>query len=161
MKKHAVLVLLLSIGLVFFSVSANARPHQRKEISVVSKSQKHANPVVLIDTSSHNRKDTRSFVTTASWYKQGKVTANGEKFDPSALTAAHKTLPFGTIVKITNPTNEKQIFVRINDRGPFKRNREFDLSMNAAQLLGFKQKGVVKIVVEIMDKELKNASTKG
>lgn len=86
----------------------------------------------------------------ASWYNHGKVTANGERFNPRNLTAAHKTLPFGTIVKFTNPENNKVIYVRINDRGPFIRGREYDLTERAAELLGIKGKGVAKLKAHIL-----------
>src|SRR5690349_12270675 len=74
----------------------------------------------------------------ASWYGpdfHGKSTANGEIFDQNALTAAHKTLPMPTIVRVTNLENGRSIEVRINDRGPFKNNRVIDLTRRGAQLL--------------------------
>ncbi|TVR05053.1 MAG: septal ring lytic transglycosylase RlpA family protein, partial [Spirochaetaceae bacterium] len=67
----------------------------------------------------------------ASWYGgkfQGRLTANGEVFDTNQLTAAHRTLPFGTIVRVINPVSEQQVVVRINDRGPFVEGRVIDLS---------------------------------
>jgi rare lipoprotein A len=92
----------------------------------------------------------REKTVLASWYNHGKVTANGERFNPRNLTAAHKTLPFGTIVRFTNPENNKVIFVRINDRGPFIRGRDFDLTEHAAALLGIKGKGVAKLKAYIL-----------
>lgn len=86
-----------------------------------------------------------------SWYGpgfNGKKTASGERFNQYALTAAHKTLPFGTRVKITNPINNKSVIVRVNDRGPFIKGREFDLSKAAAQSIGIK--GVGKVNFEIL-----------
>lgn len=88
--------------------------------------------------------------TTVSWYNHGTKTANGEKYNPHALTVAHKSLPFGTIVKFTNPDNNHTVYARVNDRGPYIRGREFDLSMKCAQLLGFKDKGVMKLKVQIL-----------
>lgn len=70
----------------------------------------------------------------ASWYQYGKRTANGEKFRPDGLTAAHRTLPFGTKLRLTY--KGKSIIVRINDRGPFIRKRSLDLSRGAARALG-------------------------
>lgn len=87
----------------------------------------------------------------ASWYGKefhGKTTANGEIFDQSALTAAHKSLPFGTILQITNPKNHKTIFVRINDRGPFVFGRDLDLSKASAKALGILHNGVVRVKVQ-------------
>ncbi|WP_343343990.1 septal ring lytic transglycosylase RlpA family protein [Sphingomicrobium sp. XHP0239] len=66
----------------------------------------------------------------------GRPTANGERFDPSAMTAAHRTLPFGTMVEVTNTANGKTVTVRINDRGPFHGNRAIDLSRGAAEKIG-------------------------
>jgi rare lipoprotein A len=89
-------------------------------------------------------------MTTASWYKHGKVTANGEKFYPYGFTVAHKTLPFGTIVRFTNPETNKEVIARVNDRGPFVKGREFDLSIGCAIQLGMKDKGVSKLKVKII-----------
>ena len=87
----------------------------------------------------------------ASWYGprfHGKLTANGEIFDQSALTAASKTLKFGTLLKIINPKNQKSVIVRINDRGPYIAGRQLDLSKGAAQALGMVKRGVIKVNVE-------------
>lgn len=73
----------------------------------------------------------------ASWYALHTRTASGERMNPSALTAAHRTLPFGTRVKVTNQSNGRSVVVRINDRGPFIRGRVLDLSKGAANQLGF------------------------
>jgi rare lipoprotein A len=89
-------------------------------------------------------------IMTASWYGprfHGKSTANGEKFDQAALTAAHKSLPFGTILKITNLKNNKSVVIRINDRGPYVDGRDLDLSKATAKALGILHKGVVKVKV--------------
>lgn len=86
---------------------------------------------------------------SASWYGKrfhGGPTASGEKFDMNALTAAHKTLPFNSKVKVTNLVTGSNIVVRINDRGPFTEGRLIDVSSAAAELLGFNGKGVVKKV---------------
>lgn len=80
----------------------------------------------------------------ASYYGRrfaGRPTANGEVFDPSELTAAHRTLPFGSMVRVTNPRNGREVTVRINDRGPFHGNRIIDLSRKAAQKIGLVQRG--------------------
>jgi len=72
----------------------------------------------------------------ASWYALHSRTASGERMNPSALTAAHRTLPFGTRLKVTNQRNGKSVVVRINDRGPFVRGRVLDLSRAAAREIG-------------------------
>jgi rare lipoprotein A len=92
----------------------------------------------------------RRYNARASWYRHGKVTANGERYDPMGLTVAHKTLPFGTIVRFTNPDNGQSVIVRVNDRGPYIRGREFDLSLGSARVLGIEQRGVMDLRVEIL-----------
>jgi rare lipoprotein A len=92
----------------------------------------------------------------ASWYGpdfHGKSTANGEIFDQNALTAAHKTLPMPTIVRVTNLENGRSIEVRINDRGPFKNNRVIDLTRRGAQLLGFEGQGTARVRVQVMKED--------
>jgi len=87
----------------------------------------------------------------ASWYGpgfHGHKTANGEVYDQMSFTAAHKSLKFGTLLKITNLKNSKSVVVRINDRGPYIHGRDLDLSKAAALELGFIRKGVSKIKVE-------------
>lgn len=89
----------------------------------------------------------------ASWYGEqfhGKFTANGEIFDLNGLTAAHRTLPMPTIVRVTNLENGRSLAVRVNDRGPYARGRIIDLSRRAAQLLGFEGQGTAKVRVQLM-----------
>lgn len=81
----------------------------------------------------------------------GRKTASGEIFDKNKMTAAHKTLPFGTIVKVTNLKNNLSVLVVINDRGPFVEGRIIDLSYLAAQKLDFIKEGVVPVEIEILD----------
>lgn len=75
----------------------------------------------------------------------GRKTANGERFNKNKLTAAHKTIPFGTIVKVTNLSNGKTVKVRINDRGPFVKGRIIDLSLKAAKKIDMRGKGVADV----------------
>ncbi len=82
---------------------------------------------------------------SASWYALQSQTASGEQMNPAELTAAHRTLPFGTKLKVTNRLNGKSVVVRINDRGPFIKGRMIDLSKAAAKKLGFIKKGVADI----------------
>ena len=87
----------------------------------------------------------------ASYYgarHHGNKTASGERFDQNALTAAHRTLPFGTRVRVTNLRNERSVVVRINDRGPYARGRIIDLSRKAAEQLDMIRAGVVPVRVE-------------
>jgi rare lipoprotein A len=94
-------------------------------------------------------------VGNASWYgKQfhGRTTSSGEDFDMFELTAAHRTLPLGTFVKVTNLKNGKWIIVRINDRGPYVGNRIMDLSYGAARLLNFRD-GVERVRIDLIQPE--------
>ena len=92
----------------------------------------------------------------ASWYGDefaGKPTASGEIFDPNQISAAHRTLPLPSIVRVTNLENGRALAIRVNDRGPFAHGRIIDLSRRAAQLLGFHAQGTAKVRVEIMEEE--------
>lgn len=89
----------------------------------------------------------------ASWYGEeceGNLTASGEIYDINGLTAAHRRLPLGTRIKVTNLKNKKSLIVRINDRGPFVDNRFLDLSMAAARKLGFMEAGFALVRAEIV-----------
>jgi rare lipoprotein A len=86
----------------------------------------------------------------ASWYSTGRITASGETFNPKHLTVAHKTLPFGTVLRVTNLNNNKFVYVTVNDRGPYIRGREIDLSKRAAERLDFIENGVAKTRIEII-----------
>ena len=80
----------------------------------------------------------------------GKTTANGETFDPEALTMAHRTLPFGTRVRVTNLENQRSVVVTVNDRGPFVAGRIGDLSLAAARQLGMVASGVIDAILEVL-----------
>ena len=84
----------------------------------------------------------------ATWYGVGRGTASGERFNKHAMAAAHRTLPFGTRVRVTNQRNGRSVIVRINDRGPFVRGRIIDVTEAAAVQLGMKRDGVVPVKVE-------------
>lgn len=89
----------------------------------------------------------------ASWYGpkfHGRRTANGEIFNMNLLTAAHPTLPMPVRVRVTNLENDRSVIVRVNDRGPFKKNREIDMSRRAAEVLGFVEKGTARVRVEYL-----------
>lgn len=87
----------------------------------------------------------------ASWYALTSKTASGERMNPMGMTAAHKTLPLGTKVKVTNLRNQRSVVVRINDRGPFVKGRMIDLSKGAAQKLGFISAGHTRVQIEPAD----------
>src|SRR5688572_14946380 len=89
----------------------------------------------------------------ASWYGEefaGRTTANGEIFDPSLLTAAHRTLPFGTVVDVTNPKTSQTVRVRVNDRGPYIGGRIIDLSYAAAKQIGLIEPGIGEVIFKIV-----------
>jgi rare lipoprotein A len=90
----------------------------------------------------------------ASYYAHdfhGKLTSNGETFDMNALTAAHRTFPFGTKVRVTNMENNKTVIVRVNDRGPFKEGRIMDLSMGAAKEIDVIRNGTARVRLEVIE----------
>ncbi len=95
----------------------------------------------------------RPKTVTASWYGQefsGRRTANGDRYDPRALTAAHKTLPLGTKIRVTNPRTGAQVLVTVTDRGPYVGRRELDLSKAAAREVGILSSGVASVVIEVL-----------
>ncbi|WP_407945614.1 septal ring lytic transglycosylase RlpA family protein [Paraburkholderia elongata] len=92
----------------------------------------------------------------ASWYGRGfhgRRTANGERFDMHALTAAHRTLPLGAYVRVTNPATSRSVVVRINDRGPYARGRVIDLSMAAATALDMRHAGTARVQIEGLSRQ--------
>jgi len=102
-----------------------------------------------------------------SWYGDefaGRLTANGEIFDPNKVTAAHKTLPMPSVVRVTNLDNGKSLVVRINDRGPFVSGRIIDLSREAARLIGYRDNGLAKVRVQVLAEQslrLENLARRG
>lgn len=92
-------------------------------------------------------------VGTASWYGpkyHGRTTASGERYDMEALTAAHRTLPFGTRVRVTNLVNGRKIVLKVNDRGPFIAGRVIDVSRRAARELDFLEAGLAEVRIEVL-----------
>ena len=86
----------------------------------------------------------------ASYYKMGKRTANGERYNPLGFTCAHRRLPFGTRLIVTNLSNKRSVVVRVNDRGPFVRSRVLDLSYGAARAIGMTGRGLARIQFEVL-----------
>ena len=90
----------------------------------------------------------------ASFYADkfnGRKTASGERFDPNAMTAAHRTLSFGSLVAVTNLANGQEVVVRVNDRGPWGKSRILDVSYAAAKQLGMHRSGTAKVKLELLD----------
>lgn len=142
------LSVLVLVGLVGFTVIeknsfVNETPKLVEEFVPNTVTQKVVNSSVV--------KYSERGTMKASWYGprfHGKKTANGEVYDQMAFTAAHKSLPFGTLLKLTNPRNGKSVVVRINDRGPYIPGRQLDLSKGAAIQLGVMKNGVSRLKVE-------------
>src|SRR5258708_21177267 len=107
----------------------------------------------LVAHLNHRVKPIKSWVGNSSWYGpgfNGHKTANGERFDCEALTAAHPNLPFGSLVRVVNPRNGKFELVRINDRGPYQEGREIDVSYRVARKIGLIHSGVSQVRLELM-----------
>ncbi len=114
------------------------------------------NPYTVLGKTYYPMNDARTYnvVGTASWYGtkfHGQATANGEQYDLYGMTAAHKTLPLPSYVRVTNLDNGKSVIVRVNDRGPFYSDRVIDLSFAAAKKLGYAETGTARVKVEGID----------
>ena len=112
--------------------------------------------VFLLSVSSFSFASVYKSSAEASYYAEkyhGRKTASGESFNMYAMTCAHKTLPFGTLLRVTNLSNNKSVDVRVNDRGPFVKGREIDVSKAAAQKLGMIKSGTARVRIEIIDKK--------
>ncbi|MBE7637349.1 septal ring lytic transglycosylase RlpA family protein [Sneathiella sp. P13V-1] len=130
---------------------------EEKKVASIRANRKVGKPY-KIDGIWYYPKEQPGYVETglASWYGDpfhGRKTANGETYNMNLMTAAHKTLPMPTEVRVTNLENGRSIVVTINDRGPFVHGRIIDLSRRAAQLLGIIQKGTAKVRVEALDSD--------
>lgn len=109
---------------------------------------------LLVGCSSSDSHASNQLAGKASWYGSkfhGKLTASGETYDMRALTAAHRTLAFGTIVRVTNTANNKSVDVKINDRGPYADNRVIDLSQKAFERIGDTSKGIISVKIQVID----------
>ncbi|MCW9098552.1 MAG: septal ring lytic transglycosylase RlpA family protein [Ignavibacteriaceae bacterium] len=158
MKSLAIVFFMIVIGgLVGFTVINNEKKENSESILIeelVPETIKES----TVNTSSVDYINLGTM--KASWYGpkfHGKLTANGEIYDQMALTAAHKTLKFGTLLKVTNPKNGKSVIIRINDRGPYIGDRELDLSKGSAIKLGLIEKGVSRVKIqEVTPGEIEN-----
>ena len=99
---------------------------------------------VAIDGAAH----AQSWTGKASFYSHGSRTASGARYDPGAMTAAHKTLPFGSRLRVTNLANQRSVLVTVNDRGPFVGGRILDLSAGAADVIGMRHSGVAQVRID-------------
>lgn len=108
---------------------------------------------IAVSAVAHPAKADSEQTGIASYYSEGRATASGERFNSGALTAAHRSLPFNTKVRVTNLKNGKSVVVRINDRGPFVRGRIIDVTRAAASELGFTGHGLTKVKVAVVRDE--------
>lgn len=120
-------------------------------------------PTALLakETRQHHANANKSNIGMASFYAakfNGRRTASGEIFNNSAMTAAHRSLPFGTQVKVTNVRNGRSVVVRINDRGPYAKGRVIDLTKAAAKKIGLSRSGVARVKLEVLSKVKQNGS---
>jgi len=147
-----ILTLLLSAGLAFASDPSTAKGTQ-----VVTKEAQHqSEKTQAIKTKIKTHKKPVQ-VGPASWYGkgfQGRPTASGEPYDMYQYTAASKSLPLGSWVKVTNLRNGKWLIVKVNDRGPYVGNRIMDVSYSAAKMLDFKSRGITKVKLEVVEPDL-------
>jgi rare lipoprotein A len=139
--------ILIMISLVGFTYIENEK--------IIAEPEDNSPKTIIVDRESLTKTTLVEYIDKgtmkASWYGprfHGRITANGEVFDQMGFTAAHKKLKFGTVLRITNPQNDKSVVVRINDRGPFKFGRQLDLSKAAAMELEILEKGVARLKVE-------------
>jgi rare lipoprotein A len=160
MKRRTVFLIGAVIGLQLYSTPLmQAEPATGLGSDEISQSV-----AALVQDSLHTQEPpgtAAADTVVATYYSRrfhGRRTASGEKFDRFALTCAHKTLPFNTLIKVTNPNNNKSVVVRVNDRGPFKKNRKLDLSYAAAEELGMLSAGVMKVVMEVLPADSLNTS---
>jgi rare lipoprotein A (peptidoglycan hydrolase) len=150
----------LGLGMLTLVPSANPAA------SVRSSSPVQQAPTTLSKSGSTSRamgqmKPLAAWDCMTSWYGEdfdGQPTANGETYDMYAETAAHPTLPLGSIVRVVNPRNHRSQVVRINDRGPYVQGRELDVSYAVARKLGFDQRGLAKVRLELLEVPSRPAS---
>jgi rare lipoprotein A len=134
--------------------SEAAAPAQRRSALLAMFAPRHPvepQPAPAVLAAPKSKKAGHKLSGLASFYRlAGYKTANGETFDPNLLTAAHRTLPFGTKLRVTNEKTGKSVVVRVNDRGPFIPGRELDLSYSAAETLGMVEQGVGKVQMTVL-----------
>lgn len=150
----------LGLGMLVLAPSANPTPR----VQGSNPSQAMIRPASTSNTNSNDLSQPRPlavWICTTSWYGEdfdGHPTANGETYDMYAETAAHPTLPLGSVVRVINTKNHRSQVVRINDRGPYVEGRELDVSYEVARRLGFDQHGLAKVRLELLEVPTRPAS---
>ena len=146
---------ILAFGLTFISCTSSPRFYSKETIKVQKENKRFF--VVeesKIDTLHNLSNEVETITGFASFYADdfdGKQTANGEVFNMYELTAAHRTYPFNTMIRVVNLANDRTTIVRINDRGPFVDGRIIDLSLGAATQLGMDKTGIQEVRLEIIE----------
>jgi rare lipoprotein A len=138
-----------------FLVSGSGAQAEANTVAGETRRAHHAVPHVAHDGQTGHGK--------ASFYSQrlkGRKTASGEPYDPNAMTAAHRTLPLGTRVRVVNPKNDRSVVVTVNDRGPVPKDRTLDVSSAAAEALGMKKAGVTRVETEVVSRPESGGSGK-
>ena len=144
---------LLYTTFLLLLIACSSAPRYTSGNSINSSAIKKPNSPRLNTKSSFN-KHRKTMKGVSSFYAEdfhGKLTANGEIYDMYGLTAAHKTLPLNTIVRVTNTSNNKSLILRINDRGPYVKGRILDCSYGAAKKLGFVNDGTTDVKIEVIE----------
>lgn len=147
-----VAVFSLVAAMVLFA-AASSTAHVEGDGPVASTGQALMSAALAVPNPTVERKPLRSFVCLSSWYGpdfDGQLTANGEIYDMYAQTAAHPTLPLGSVVRVVNLGTHKSAIVRINDRGPYIPGRDLDVSYQVARELGFVRRGTARVRVELL-----------
>lgn len=150
----------LGLGVLVLVPSANPAASARVSSPSQMTSSRLSNPSTNSKTDSQQQ-PLAVWECMTSWYGEdfdGQPTANGETYDMYAETAAHPTLPLGSIVRVVNPRNHRSQVVRINDRGPYIQGRELDVSYAVARKLGFDQRGLAKVRLELLEVPSRPAS---
>tara|TARA_Y100001970_G_scaffold60053_1_gene76511 strand:+ start:96 stop:599 length:504 start_codon:yes stop_codon:yes gene_type:complete len=140
------------LGFLMLAHCSSSPRYTSGEVKKISNKKIPKSP--RLNTKSSFNKHRKTMKGVSSFYAEdfhGKLTANGEVYDMYGLTAAHKTLPLNTIVRVTNISNEKSLILRINDRGPYVKGRILDCSYGAAKKLGFVNDGTTKVKIEVIE----------
>ena len=151
-----VIISLVIILILFFGCTSSPRYKSTTSNKIKKNSSskvvftKPSNKIPYYDKNKKTIKGISSFYGLNDGF-HGKLTANGEVFDMNKLTCAHKFLPFNTVLKVTNEDNGKSVVVRVNDRGPFIRGRDLDISYAAAKEIGLIGVGVKQLKVEVLE----------
>lgn len=147
------LSILATVATLVLFAAASSTAHIEGSGPVTSRGQALLNPALAIPNPNIGTKPIRSFVCLSSWYGgdfDGQLTANGEIYDMYGQTAAHPTLPLGSVVRVMNLRTRKTAIVRINDRGPYIPGRDLDVSYQVARELGFARRGTARVRVELL-----------